>query len=183
MDRKANRKSERVPFHTAFLDYLVEGFMAVLPHDPASCVFKRAFLRFRGADVGAHVKLWRNVWVDDYRHLTIGKNVTLGKSVMLICGGGVTIGDNCMIGHGAQIVSAGHRIPSLDRGESMRFSGPDSRPVFIADGVWVGAGAIVLPGTTIGSGAVVAAGAVVTKDVPENVVTGGVPASIIRKRC
>lgn len=182
MQGQASLKLERVRFLTAFLDYLADGFMAVLPHDPGSCALKRGLLRLRGAGVGAHVKLWRDVWVDDCRRLTIGKNVTLGKSVMLICGGGVTIGDNCMIGHGAQIVSAGHRIPPLASGESMRFSGPEAAPISIAEEVWIGAGAIVLPGTTIGSGTVIAAGAVVTKDLPENVIAGGVPASIIRNR-
>jgi acetyltransferase-like isoleucine patch superfamily enzyme len=182
MEGRANLKPGRVRFLTAFLDYFAEGFMAVLPHDSVSCAVKRGLLRLRGAEVGAYVKVWRDVWVDDCRCLTIGKNVTLGKSVMLICGGGVTIGDNCMIGHGAQIISAGHRIPPLDSGESMRFSGPEAAPITIAEEVWIGAGTIVLPGTTVGSGTVVAAGAVVTRDLPENVVAGGVPASIIRER-
>ena len=156
--------------------------MAILPHDPVSCSVKRSLLRFRGATVGRSVKIWRGVWVDDYRRLQIGDNVTLGRSVMLVCGGTVIIGENCMVGHGAQIISGGHRIPPLSSRESMRFSGSEEAPIVVERDSWIGAGAIVLPGVTIGQGAVVAAGAVVAKDLPANVIAGGVPAAIIRKR-
>jgi len=53
-------------------------------------------------------------------------------------------------------------------------------PVHIGRDVWIGANAVILPGVTIGDGAVIAAGAVVTKDVPENTVAGGVPAKVIK---
>ena len=50
----------------------------------------------------------------------------------------------------------------------------------IEDGVWIGAGALVLPGVTIGRGAIVAGGAVVAADVPPNAIVGGVPAKVLR---
>jgi acetyltransferase-like isoleucine patch superfamily enzyme len=50
----------------------------------------------------------------------------------------------------------------------------------IGKNVWIGANATVLPGVTIGDGAIIAAGAVVTKEVPANVIVGGVPAKIIK---
>ncbi len=54
-------------------------------------------------------------------------------------------------------------------------------PIHIGKWVWIGANATVLPGVTIGDGAIVATGAVVTKDVPENTVVGGIPARVMRK--
>ena len=182
MGKQVDRDADRISIGTALLNFVAETVMATLPHDSISCRLKRGLLRFRGARIGRHVKLWRDVWVDHYPKLTIGEHVTLGKSVMLICGGEVSIGDNCMIGHGSQIISVGHRIPTLASGESMRFSGPDAAPITLEEDVWIGASAIVLPGTTIGRGTVVAAGAVVTGDLPANVIAGGVPAVVIKER-
>lgn len=169
-----------VTVHTAILDYLVECFMAMTPHDPLSNLIKRHLLIWRGATVGANPKIWRDVWVDDYRKLKIGANVSIGKSAMLQCLGGITIGNNVMIAHGSQLVSAGHRITAAD--ESMRFSGLEVAPLVLDDDVWIGSGAIVLPGVTVGHGAVVAAGAVVSKDVAPYTIVAGVPAQVIRRR-
>lgn len=57
-----------------------------------------------------------------------------------------------------------------------------TKPVVIGDDVWIGARAIILPGVNIGSHSVVGAGAVVTKDVPDYSVVGGVPAKVIKRR-
>ena len=56
-----------------------------------------------------------------------------------------------------------------------------AKPVTIGNDVWIGANCTILPGVTIGNNVVVAAGAVVTKDVPDNCVAGGVPAKIIKE--
>lgn len=170
----------KVPFRTAIFDYLVELVMAVTPHDTASSRLKSALMRWRGARIGRGVKIWRDVWVDDYRKLVIGDSVSIGKSAMLQSIGGITIGNHVMIAHGSQLVSAGHHIP--EDTESMRFSGLAAAPIVIEDNAWIGAGAIVLPGVRVGHGAVVAAGAVVTKAVEANTIVGGIPAKVISRR-
>ncbi|MNH38582.1 Maltose O-acetyltransferase [compost metagenome] len=86
----------------------------------------------------------------------------------------VHIGDDCQIGPAVQIYTADHPLdPELRR------TGLESgRPVTLGNNVWIGGGAIILPGVTIGSNAVVGAGSVVTRDVPAGAVVVGNPARV-----
>jgi acetyltransferase-like isoleucine patch superfamily enzyme len=71
---------------------------------------------------------------------------------------------------------------AVGQSQCLLISGHVKKKVIICDDVWIGANCIVLPGVTIGSGSVVAAGSVVTKDIPNNCIVGGIPAKIIRHR-
>lgn len=109
-----------------------------------------------------------------------GKNITFGKDVFINSGchfqdqGGITIGEGCLIGHNVVLATINHDLmPENNRKNHYA-------PIHIENHVWIGSNATVLPGVTIGDWAVVAAGAVVTKDVPERTVVGGVPAKIIK---
>jgi maltose O-acetyltransferase len=89
----------------------------------------------------------------------------------------VTIGDDVQIGPNVQLLTAWHPVepgPRRDKWEA-------ASPIVIGDNVWLGGGVIVLPGVTIGENTVVGAGAVVTRDLPPNVVAVGNPARVIRK--
>jgi acetyltransferase-like isoleucine patch superfamily enzyme len=167
----------RIPVRVAVGHYLVELVLAVLPHDPASSRVKASLMRWRGARVGERLKLWRDVYVDDYRRLTVGSDVSISKGAMFICAGGIELGDEVMVGYGAQLISAGHGMHGR-----MRFAEMEAAPIVVEDGAWIGAGAILLPGVTVGAGAVVAAGAVVTRDVGAGMLVGGVPAEVIKER-
>lgn len=109
-----------------------------------------------------------------------GKNITVGKRVFINSGcrfqdqAGVTIGDDCLIGHNAVLATLNHGMSPADRKNLY------PAPIRIGNNVWLGANVTVLPGVTIGDNAVVAAGAVVTKDVPENMIVAGVPAKILK---
>jgi maltose O-acetyltransferase len=88
----------------------------------------------------------------------------------------VTIGDDVQIGPNVQLLTALHPVaagPRRDKWEA-------ARPIVIGDNVWLGGGVIVLPGVTIGANTVVGAGAVVTKDLPPDVVAVGNPARVMR---
>ncbi|KSX05650.1 maltose acetyltransferase [Enterobacter sp. K66-74] len=111
-----------------------------------------------------------------------GYNIYLGKNfyanfdcVMLdVCP--VHIGDNCMLAPGVHIYTATHPLDAEERNSGVQFG----KPVNISNNVWIGGRAVINPGVTIGDNVVVASGAVVTKDVPANVVVGGNPAKIIK---
>lgn len=88
----------------------------------------------------------------------------------------VRIGDHCFMAPGVHIYTATHPIRPFERNSEVEFG----KPVKIGHNVWLGGRAIVNPGVTIGDNVVVASGAVVTKDVPNNVVVGGNPAKIMK---
>ena len=109
-----------------------------------------------------------------------GKNIHIGKNVFLNMGckfqdqGGIYIDDGALIGHNVVLATLNHAMSPEDRGTMI------PKPIHIGKNVWIGANATVLPGVTIGDSAIVAAGAVVTRDVPENAIVGGVPAKVMR---
>ena len=113
-------------------------------------------------------------------HTDCGKNIHIGKNVFLNMGckfqdqGGIYIGDGTLIGHNVVLATLNHAMSPSRRGTMV------PAPIHIGKNVWIGSNAAILPGVTIGDGAIVAAGAVVTRDVSENTIVGGVPARVIR---
>jgi acetyltransferase-like isoleucine patch superfamily enzyme len=91
------------------------------------------------------------------------------------------IGNYVLIAQRVAILSVTHHFESAIVPIKLQGS-TNSSPVIIADDVWIGRNAIIMPGLIIGKGAVIAAGAVVTKDVPPYAIVGGVPAKIIKYR-
>lgn len=114
-------------------------------------------------------------------HTDCGKNLEIGKKVFFNAGvkiqdqGGVTIEDGVLLGHNVVIATLDHSLDPSRRGNMI------PAPIHIGKNVWVGANATICKGVSIGDGAVIAAGAVVTTDVPQNTVYGGVPAKMIKK--
>lgn len=111
-------------------------------------------------------------------HLSLGHKSFINSGAIILDNGQVTIGDRVMLGPRVQIYTAAH---SLD--VKLRIAGEETaKPVVIEDNVWIGGGAILLPGVRIGRDAVVGAGSVVTKDVKAGDRVAGNPArSIIKK--
>jgi maltose O-acetyltransferase len=89
----------------------------------------------------------------------------------------VTIGDDVQIGPNVQLLTPTHPVEPGPRREKWEAA----RPIVVGDNVWLGGGVIVCPGVTIGANTVVGAGAVVTRDLPANVVAVGNPARVIRE--
>jgi maltose O-acetyltransferase len=111
-------------------------------------------------------------------HCDYGYNIWLGAGVFLNFGCvvldvvGVTIGDGTQIGPYVQILTADHPRDPRQRALGLEFG----RPIHIGRNVWIGGGAIILPGLRVGDGAVIGAGSVVTRDVPADVTVMGNPA-------
>lgn len=107
----------------------------------------------------------------------IGDHTRIGIHCTVI--GPVSIGNNVNLAQGITVTALNHNFQ--DTAKRIDEQGISTKQVVIGDDVWIGANAIILPGVTIGRHVVVAAGAVVTKDVPDNCVVGGVPAKLIKK--
>ena len=109
--------------------------------------------------------------------LTIGANCYLNENITFNLGGAVAIEDNVSVGMECLFITNTHELGSPD----FRAGAVHAKPIKVGHGAWLGARITVLPGVTIGAGAVIAAGAVVTKDIPPNVLAGGIPAKVIRE--
>ena len=111
------------------------------------------------------------------RHVHFGRMVYGNFNLTLVDDTHIYVGDCCKFGPGVIVATAGHPILPELRMHQYQYNAP----VHIGNNVWVGAGAIILPGVTIGDNCVIGAGSVVTKDIPDNVVAVGNPCRILRE--
>ncbi len=132
------------------------------------------FSKITGETVDDSFRLFPPFYTDFGKNVHIGKNVFLNSGCHFQDQGGITIGDGSLIGHNVVLATINHDLDPARRGDN------HPAPIVIGKNVWIGSNATILPGVTVGDGAVVAAGAVVAKNVPPNVVAGGVPARIIK---
>jgi maltose O-acetyltransferase len=121
-------------------------------------------------------------------HTTIGDYSYVNVNCIFLDSARIRIGDRVLIGPGVQVITATHPVEAAERtidypaDPVFPFRAVSlAKPITIGDDVWIGAGAIVLPGVTIGSGTTIGAGSVVTRSVPANVVAAGNPARVIRR--
>jgi len=121
-----------------------------------------------------NVVVFTPIYINYGKNLNIGKNVFINFDCTFLTLGGITIEDDVLIGPKVNLITENHPLEPQHR------KGLIGKSILIKKNAWIGANATILPGVTIGENAVVAAGAVVSKDVPDNVVVGGVPAKIIK---
>ena len=127
--------------------------------------------------VGRDVTLCPGFMCDSGKNIHVGDQFLANYNVTILDIMPVHIGDYVMIGPNTMISTVNHPITPMGRRKHLGIG----KPVIIGNDVWIGGNVTILPGVTIGNNVVVAAGAVVTKDVPDNCLIGGVPAKIIRK--
>lgn len=135
----------------------------------------------------------KNLWITPPFYADYGNNIYFGNNceVNMNCtfldDNKIIIGDNALIAPNVQIYTAFHPTNPTERFGIPRHDGAfefcktQTAPVIIGKNVWIGGGAIILPGVTIGDNTVIGAGSVVTKDIPSNVIACGNPCRILRE--
>ena len=129
-------------------------------------------LRALLGSVGERTEVRAPFYCDYGYNIVLGAKVFLNFGCVLLDVCRITIGDGCQIGPGVQIYAADHPREAEVRRRGLE----NGRPVTIGRDVWIGGGAIVLPGVTIGDDAVIGAGSVVTRDVAKGATVMGNPA-------
>ena len=110
------------------------------------------------------------------KHVFFGNHVYANFNLTMVDDANIYVGDYVMFGPNVTVATAGHPIEPTLRKKALQYN----LEVKIGSNVWIGAGAVILPGVTIGDNSVIGAGSVVTKDVPENVVAVGNPCKVLR---
>jgi maltose O-acetyltransferase len=127
--------------------------------------------------VGSDTEIRPPLYVDYGSNLRIGARCFANFGLTALDVAPITIGDDVQIGPHVQLLTPTHPVdPALRRA---RWEA--ARPITIGDNVWLGGGVVVCPGVTIGANTVVGAGAVVTRDLPANVVALGNPARVVKQ--
>ncbi|EXG81905.1 acetyltransferase (isoleucine patch superfamily) [Cryptosporangium arvum DSM 44712] len=152
---------------------LTKAFNDSDPRDPAG---RRALLEQLLGTIGDEVDLRPPLHVDYGSHLHIGDRTFVNFGLMALDVAPIRIGTDVLIGPNVQLLTPTHPIHP----EPRRAKWEAALPITIGDNVWIGGMAVICPGVTIGANSIIGAGAVVTKDVPADVVAVGNPARVIR---
>lgn len=134
----------------------------------------------------------KNLWITapfyaDYgNNIYFGNNCEVNMNCTFLDDNRIIIGDNALIAPNVQIYTAFHPTNAAERfgkpkeDGSFEFCKTQTAPVIIGNNVWIGGGAIIMPGVTIGDNVVVGAGSVVTRDIPSNKIAYGNPCRVVR---
>lgn len=117
--------------------------------------------------------------VGKYSNITLGDQAEINTGCFLLASEKIIIGDNSTLAYQVTVLTSAD--PNSKYGKLVRVYPVVKKPVIIGHDCWIGARATILPGVTIGNFCVVAAGAVVTRNVPDYTVVGGVPAKVIKQ--
>lgn len=119
------------------------------------------FEQILGRPLPERVTIYPPFYTDHGLHLDLAERVFINQGCTFLDYAGIRLGEGVMVGPKATFITAGHPV---DPGERRLYL--TGAPTDIAENVWIGAGATILPGVSIGRDAVVAAGAIVADDVP-----------------
>lgn len=153
---------------------LMQKFNNSDPSDPDA---RRAVLHELLGSLGEGAEIRPPMLCDYGYQIHIGARTFINYGAVLLDVGRITIGEDVQVGPNVQFLTPTHPLEP----EARRAKFEAAKPITIGNNVWLGGGVIILPGVSIGDNTVVGAGAVVTKDLPANVVAVGNPAKVIRE--
>jgi maltose O-acetyltransferase len=155
----------------------VVGITGFLPDFWPILKLRGGLVRWCFKSCGRNLHVGTGVRVQFTNRVEIGDHVLLAHGCWVQGVGGVKLGDEVMLGPYTCVATNDH----MKRNGSYRQGEGRKAPIVMERGSWTGSHAVLTAGVTVGAGSAVAAGAVVTRDVPPNVVVGGVPARIIMR--
>jgi maltose O-acetyltransferase len=180
-DKHGSKLSVKIAFHKAFvriynwwLDLKLFFIHLISLHAPFYFI-RRFVFNLAGVKIGQGSTIHMGCKFFEPRKVVIGEDSIIGERAFLDGRDKLLIGDHVDMASEVMVYNSEHDL------ESEKFEAI-TEPVEINDYVFIGPRAIILPGVKIGRGAIVAAGAVITKDVPEFAIVGGVPAKVIGER-
>ena len=149
---------------------------------------RRALLERLLGGVGDGVWIEPPFFCDYGAQIVIGANTFINTNCVMLDSAAIRLGANVLLGPGVQLLTATHPVRAADRlppdwdpaSGQARYR-TRAAPIVIGDNVWVGAGALVMPGVTIGADTTIGAGSLVTRDVPRGVLAFGQPCRAVRE--
>ena len=144
---------------------------------PTEMEKRRELLKVILAEVGENCYIEPPLHANWGRNTHFGSNIYANFNLTLVDDTDIYVGDSVMFGPNVTVATAGHPVDPELRRKVAQFN----IPVRIGNNVWIGAGAVLLPGVTIGDNSVIGAGSIVTKDIPANVVAVGNPCRVLRE--
>ena len=174
-------KGDSVPFNDP--DYskigsassITRSLLVKLNMEPDLSKIRELFSEITASSIDQSTILFPPFQINYGKNTRIGKNVFINFDCTFLDLGGITIEDNVMLAPKVSLLTEGHPVEPSKR-QTLTVGS-----IHVKKNAWIGAGATILQGVTIGENSVVAAGSVVSKNVPDNVVVGGVPAKIINE--
>lgn len=174
-----------------FFGRVVYGFLAIvkgtplrcleilgqlLPEDTWSCKVRGLLIRPFLKKCGQNFQLALHAKLEHLGNIEIGDDVYVGHGTWISgVRGGVVLKDQVMIGPYVVIVSSKHTF----KNGSSRYAPSIGGKITIGEGTWIASGVIVTAGVNVGKSCLLTGGAVVTKDVPDGSIAGGIPAKVI----
>jgi acetyltransferase-like isoleucine patch superfamily enzyme len=155
-------------------------FLGFIPGHFGIFLRERFILRYF-LKAGTNVKIYPGIQIRGIHNLSVGNNVEIGPYSLINANGGIEIGNNVLIGPNSKIWSVNHVYDNLD--VPIANQGFNDKKVIIGNGVWLGAGVVVLPGAVVNEGVIAAAGTVIPdKMIPPYSIIGGNPFRVISFR-